>query len=65
MARLAQEVRLNQPKSASHRSEDMAHWIFRPKEPGEPSQPVQRLTFSTEFSKCRNCTLHHAADASG
>jgi DNA-binding transcriptional ArsR family regulator len=44
----------------SSRREDMAHWILSLKEAGEPGQPAHRTTFSTEFSKCRNCTGTHA-----
>lgn len=44
----------------SRRREDMAYWILRLKEAGEPGQPAHRTTFSTEFTKCRNCTGTHA-----
>lgn len=44
----------------SSRREDMAHWILSLKEAGEPGQPAHRTTFSTEFTKCRNCTGTHA-----
>jgi hypothetical protein len=40
----------------SSRREDMAHWILSLKAAGKPGQPAHRTTFSTEFSKCRNCT---------
>lgn len=44
----------------SSRREDMAHWILSLKEAGDPGQPAHRTTFSTEFTKCRNCTGTHA-----
>lgn len=44
----------------SSRREDMAHWILSLKEAGDPGQPAHRTTFSTEFTKCRNCTGAHS-----
>ena len=44
----------------SSRREDMAHWILSLKEAGEPGQPAHRTLFSTEFTKCRNCTASQA-----
>lgn len=44
----------------SSRREDMAHWILSLKEAGEGGQSAHRTVFSTEFTKCRNCTGTHA-----
>jgi hypothetical protein len=39
--------------------EDMTHWILSLKENGDGDLP-HKTSFTTEFSKCRNCVEAHA-----